>query len=173
MEPFLEFAKLIIPAAAVLYGMFLVIKLFIQKELDKGNLDIRAKNSEIILPLRLQAYERISLFLERVAPNNLVVRVRDNSFSAGQFHHALLNDIREEFNHNLSQQIYVTEEAWNLVKGAKEEVISVINQSAKGLSPEAKSIDLAKKIFEIMLERKNDPTAIALSEIKNEVRKLF
>jgi hypothetical protein len=173
MDPILEFAKLLIPAAAVLYGMYLVVKSFIQKEVDKGYIEIKAKNAEVILPLRLKAYERISLFLERIAPNNLVVRVRDNSYSAGQFHHALIGDIREEFNHNLSQQIYLSDEAWNLVKSAKEEVISVVNQSAEGLSAEAKSIDLAKRIFEKMLQRKTDPTVVALSQIKAEVRKLF
>ena len=173
MEALLEFAKLIIPAAAVLYGMYLVVKSFIQKELDKGQLQIRSANVEVILPLRLQAYERISLFLERLSPSNLVIRVRDNSFSVGQFHHALINDIREEFNHNLSQQIYVSDEAWNLVKSAKEEIISVVNQAAEGMSEEAKSIDLAKRIFEKMMERKTDPTVIALSQVKNEVRKLF
>jgi len=173
MDVLLEFAKLLIPAAAVLYGMYLVVKSFIQKELDKGLVDVKTKNAEIILPMRLQAYERISLFLERLSPNNLVIRVRDNSFSAVQFHQALIQDIREEYNHNLSQQIYVSDNAWNLVKGAKEEIISVINQSAEGLSPDTKSLELAKRIFEKILERKADPTAAALSQIKEEVRTLY
>lgn len=173
MDLLLEFAKLLIPAATVLYGMYLVVKSFVQKELDKAQIDIKSKNAEVILPLRLQAYERISLLLERIAPNNLVVRIRDNSFSTGQFHQALVKDIREEYNHNLSQQIYVSDNAWNLVKSAKEEIIAVINQSAEGISADGKSLDLAKRIFEKMLERKADPTTIALSKIKEEVRTLY
>ena len=89
MDTLLEFAKLLIPAGAVLYGMYLVVKSFVQKELDKAEIEVKSNNAEVILPLRLQAYERISLFLERISPNNLVIRIRDNSFSAGQFHHAL------------------------------------------------------------------------------------
>ncbi len=173
MDPLLEFAKLLVPAAVVLYGMYLVVKSFIQKEMDKALIDIKSKNIEVILPLRLQAYERISLFLERIAPDNLVIRVRDNSFSAGQFHQALVKDIREEYSHNLSQQIYVSDNAWNLVKSAKEEIITVVNQSAQGLAADAKSLELAKRIFEKMLERKADPTTIALSQIKKEVRTLY
>lgn len=173
MDVLLEFAKLLIPAAAVLYGMYLVVKSFIQKELDKSLVDVKTKNAEVILPMRLQAYERISLFLERLSPNNLVIRVRDNSFSAVQFHQALVQDIREEYNHNLSQQIYVSENAWNLVKGAKEEIISVINQCAEGLPPDTNSLELAKRIFEKILERKADPTTVALSQIKEEVRTLY
>jgi hypothetical protein len=173
MDIILEFAKLLIPAAAVLYGMFLVVKSFIQKEIDKGHIEVKSKNSEVILPLRLQAYERICLFLERIAPNNLVVRVRDNSFNAGQFHHALINDIREEYNHNLSQQIYVSDKSWNLVKGAKEEIIALVNQSAEGLASDAKSLDLAKRIFQKILDKKADPTVVALTQIKEEVRSLY
>ena len=173
MDVFFEFLKLLVPAAVVLYGMFLVVKSFIQKELDASKLEIKSKHTEVILPMRLQAYERICLFLERIAPNNLVVRVRDNSFNAAQFHHALVNDIREEYNHNLSQQIYVSDNAWHMVKKAKEEIIAVVNQSADGLAADAKSLDLAKRIFEKMLDKQADPTLIALRQIKEEVRALY
>jgi len=173
MDPILEFAKLLIPAGAVLYGMYLVVKSFVQKELDKGRIEIKSRHAEVILPLRLQAYERLSLFLERIAPNNLIMRVRDNTFTAQQFQHALLNDIREEFNHNLSQQIYISDNAWNLVKNAKEEIIAIVNQSAAAIDSEAKSLELARKIFDKMMERKTDPTSLALSHLKEEVRALF
>ena len=173
MDTLLEFAKLLIPAGAVLYGMYLVVKSFVQKELDKAEIEVKSNNAEVILPLRLQAYERISLFLERISPNNLVIRIRDNSFSAGQFHQALISDIREEYNHNLSQQIYVSDKAWSMVKGAKEEIISVINQSAEGMTAESNSLELAKRIFEKMMERKSDPTVVALTQIKEEVRTLY
>ena len=173
MDALLEFAKLLIPAAAVLYGMYLVVKSFVQKELDKSRIEIKSKNAELTLPMRLKAYERLSLFLERITPNNLVIRVRDNSYTAPQFQQALLNDIREEFNHNLSQQIYVSDNAWNLVKSAKEEIISVVNQSSKDLNADANSLVLAKRIFDKMMERKSDPTAIALAQITEEARSLF
>ena len=173
MDALLEFAKLLIPAAAVLYGMYLVVKSFVQKELDKSRIEIKSKNAELTLPMRLKAYERLSLFLERITPNNLVIRVRDNSYTAPQFQQALLNEIREEFNHNLSQQIYVSDNAWNLVKSAKEEIISVVNQSSKDLNADANSLVLAKRIFDKMMERKSDPTAVALAQIKQEARSLF
>ena len=173
MEVLLEFAKLLIPAAAVLYGMYLVVKSFMQRELDKGKIEIKSKNTEVTLPMRLKAYERLSLFLERITPNNLIIRVRDNSFTAHQFHQAILNDIREEFNHNLSQQIYVSDQAWGLVKNAKEEIIAIVNQSAQDINAEDNSLVLAKRIFQKMTEKKSDPTGVALSQIKKEVRTLF
>ena len=173
METVIEFAKLLIPAGAVLYGMYLVVKSFVQKELNQATIDLRAQNQEITMPMRLQAYERICLFLERITPNNLVLRLRDNAHNAREFQHVLVNEIREEYNHNLSQQIYISDQAWELVKNAKEEIIAVINQSGQGLPEQATSLDLAKKIFDNMLKKGTDPTTYSLLQIKKEARTLF
>lgn len=173
MEIVIEFAKLLIPAAVVLYAMYLTVKSFLDKELEKKVVDLKMKNSETILPIRLQAYERMCLFLERVTPNNLILRLNDSSFSAKQFQQILLNDIREEFNHNLSQQLYMGDESWKLIKQAKEEVIMLINQAAKELPPEAKSLDLAKSIFKKLETENNDPFSNALVHVKNEIRQVF
>lgn len=173
MEIIIEFIKIFIPAAAVLYGMYLTVKSFVNKELEKKVVDLKMKNSETILPIRLQAYERMCLFLERIAPNNLIIRLNDSSYSAKQFQQILLSDIREEFNHNLSQQLYMGDESWRLVKITKEEVIMTINRAADGLPANAKSIDLAKKIFEHWESRAHDSITIALSHLKNEIREVF
>ncbi len=173
MDTVLEFAKLLIPAAAVLYGMYLVVKSFVQKELNQAALELRGKNHEIALPIRLQAYERISLFLERTALNNLVIRLKENTFSAKEFQLVLVNEIREEYNHNMSQQIYISDQAWELVKNVKEETIACINQAGQGLPEDAKSVDLVKQIFEALMKKQTDPATHALLQIKQEVRTLF
>lgn len=173
MEILAELAKLIIPAAIVLYGMYLTVKSFTNKELERSMVDLRMKNRDIILPIRLQAYERITLFLERISPNNLVMRLNDSSFDAKQFQHILISEIRNEYNHNLSQQVYMTDSAWKLVVNVKEEITAVINQAGHALEDDAKSIHLAKKIFELMSEKEIDPVSTALSEIKDEIRQVF
>lgn len=173
MEILAELAKLIIPAAIVLYGMYLTVKSFTNKELELSLVDLKMKNRDIILPIRLQAYERICLFLERISPNNLVMRLNDSSYNAKQFQHILLSEIRNEYNHNLSQQVYMTDNAWKLVVNVKEEVIAVINQAGHALQEDAKSLDLAKQIFKMMAEKEIDPVTTALSEIKNEIRQVF
>lgn len=173
MDTLIEFAKLLVPAGAVLYGMYLVVKSFVQKELNQAALEIRAKNQEVTMPIRLQAYERICLLLERIAPNNLVLRLRENTFSAQEFHQVLVNEVREEFNHNVSQQIYISDQGWDLVRNAKEEIIATINQAAQGLPEGAKSLDLAKQIFDQMMKKPVDPCNQALAQIKKEIRTLF
>ena len=173
METLIELAKISIPAALVLYAMFLTVKSFLAKEMENKILDLRKNNSETVMPIRLQAYERVCLFLERISPNNLIRRVSDNSFSARQLQEVLLNEIRNEFNHNLSQQVYMSDEAWNLIKNSMEEVIVVINAAANELPAEAKGIDLSKRIFESLMERNADSTSTALTFVKDEIRQVF
>ena len=80
MDLVIEFAKLLIPAGLVLYAMILVVKSFLDKEFQKKMIDIKTKNKETVLPIRLQAYERMCLFLERMAPNNLIPRIKSGKF---------------------------------------------------------------------------------------------
>jgi len=173
MELAIEFGKLLIPAGLVLYAMYLTVKSFLRKEVESQLLNIRSRNNEVVVPIRLQAYERMCLFLERITPNNLIPRVSHSKFSAKEFQAVLLQEIREEYNHNLSQQMYMTDESWQLIKNAMEEVIMVINESAEGLKEDAKGLDLAKIIFENIMNRKIDPVAYPLKFLKDEIRELF
>lgn len=121
MESLIEFGKILLPAALVLYAMYLGVKVMIAKQLTVHEMEIQQKNIAITLPIRLQAYERMSLFLERIAPNNLIVRLNQPELSSREFHQMLLEDIRNEYNHNVSQQVYMSDEVWQEIKTAKEE----------------------------------------------------
>jgi len=116
MDALIDFVKIVIPASVVLYAVYLTVRSFIAKEIELKKLEVRAKGIETILPARLQAYERITLFLERISPQNLLIRLSDPAYSAREFQKLLLDEIRNEYNHNVSQQVYMSEEVWNLVK---------------------------------------------------------
>ncbi|MFZ9504327.1 MAG: hypothetical protein ACO263_07130 [Cyclobacteriaceae bacterium] len=173
MEAFVELLKLIIPAAAILYGMYLVMQGFLNRDLKARQLDIRGKSIETVLPLRLQAYERICLLLERLSPQSLLLRVNHGGLSAKDYQRVLLDEIRNEFNHNVSQQVYMSEAIWTLVKNSKEDLVVLINESIVALSTEATGLDLAKKIFERTMEKQVDPMGHALSELKKEIQQIF
>ena len=113
------------------------------------------------------------LFLERISLHNLVVRTNNPAYNSSSFQQKLLNEIREEFNHNLSQQVYMSDQSWAMIKQAMEETISIINKSSSVIAPDDKGIELAKMIFENLLQRNEDPTAKALKFIKNEIRQVF
>ena len=136
-------------------------------------LENRSKKLEITLPIRLQAYERMCLFLERISPNNLIVRLNGSATQAIEFQQILMHEVREEFNHNLSQQVYMSHEAWEKIRGAQQEVITLINQAASEVAPDAPPLDLAKKIFEKIIQENRNPTASALKFVKEEIQQEF
>ncbi len=173
MNALLEFGKLLIPASIVLYAVYLIVRSFIQREIELKKLDVRGRSIETILPTRLQAYERMILFLERISPQNLLIRLNNPGFSARDFQKILLDEVRNEYNHNVSQQVYMSEEVWSQIKNAKEDLIIMINESATGMPPEATSIDLAKKVFQMTMDKKVDLINHELSELKKEIQQIF
>ena len=173
MDALIEYGKILIPASLVLYAVYLMVRSFINKEIELKKLEVRSRSIETILPNRLQAYERMCLFLERISPPNMLLRLNNPGYSAREFHKLLLDEIRNEYNHNVSQQIYMSEEVWNMIKNSKEDLTILINEASSQLEAEATSLDLARKIFELTLEKKVEPLGHALSELKKEIQQVF
>jgi hypothetical protein len=107
-------------------------------------------------PLQLQAYERLILLVDRIALPNLISRTPSQGLSASEMQFVLTKNIREEFDYNVTQQIYVTPEAWNALKNLKEKNILYINQVAQELAPEATGMDLQKYLLNFLV---NEPKA--------------
>jgi hypothetical protein len=126
-----------------------------------------------IIPLRLQAYERLTLFLERVSLNNLLGRVYQPGLTVREFHLELLSSIRSEFEHNITQQIYVSQQVWNTVRSTREEIVKMINSAASSIDPNAKGTELSKTIFENLMKEENNPAQAAIDLIKSEVNQLY
>lgn len=162
-----------LPAGAVLYGMYLMVRSFVMRDMNKLALEIKNKNTETLLPMRLQAYERMAIFLERITPTNLLRRLNDSSLTVVQMQHALTQEVREEFNHNLSQQVYMSEEAWELIRSAVEETVSMINSAANDLDNDSSSTELGRTIFELAVQREDEPTQVALRYLKKEIQQTF
>ncbi len=173
MDALIEFGKILIPASVVLYAAYLLVRSFVQKDIDLKKLDVRGKAIEAVLPSRLHAYERMTLFLERMSPQNLLIRVNTGSIPAKDFHQILLSEVRNEYNHNASQQVYISEEVWDLIRNAKEDLIVTVNEAASELGEQATSLDLSKKIVEKSLSKPIDPLSHALTELKREVHRIF
>jgi hypothetical protein len=126
------------------------------------------------VPQKIQAYERIVIFLERINPSSLVIRVNKHGMSSRQFHQELVHAIKSEYEHNISQQIFVSHNSWELVKTAKEEIIKLINISASKVASDAPSNELAMMVLTIAsgIDKKL-PHEIALEYIKKEIAQIF
>lgn len=125
------------------------------------------------LPLQLQAYERIVLFVERITPQNLITRVYQQGLTVSDMQIGLIQTIKAEFEHNISQQIYVSAEAWEAVKTVKEQVTSIVIQVASKLPADAPGMTLNKGILEIFLQAGESPADIAARIINAEAKKLM
>jgi len=143
-----------------------------QKKAEKeGNTD---KADSATKTLRLQAYERLTLLVDRIALPNLISRVNQSGVSARDMQLLLTKGIREEYDYNISQQIYVTTDAWNAVKNLKEQNMLVINQLASALPPNATGLDLNKLLLEFLMTDKKGQLHEVVSEVLSyEAKKLL
>jgi hypothetical protein len=171
MADIFQMFNYVLPAVVVFFTAWYILREFFKQEERKRQLRLLEEKQKLSLPVRLQAYERIVLFLERISPGNLVMRVHKPEMKVKQFQQMLIKTIRDEYDHNLSQQLYVSHEAWELVKSAKEEMVRQINISAAKQDENALAAELSKSLLEMSIDKL--ATRKALNYIKTEARKIF
>jgi hypothetical protein len=163
----------LLPSSLMLYGVYVTVKSFVNKEINTKKLDVVQAGKEQILPARMQAYERMALFLER---NNLTEILRRLDFSqskAGELQQAINFNIREELAHNYAQQIYISHEAWQLVLSSVEETLSVVNHFGSQIQPNAPARELAQALLEHSASKSTDQNREALVFLKKEIQSIF
>ena len=173
MNEVLEILKYTIPAIIVLIAAVLIIKQMVKNDQNRRNYEMISKNQQIITPIRLQAYERLTLLLERLSPESLIMRVSKPKMTAKQLQSELLSIIRSEFDHNVSQQIYVTPQVWEIIKNSRAKIIQLINGAASRVKPDSPALGLSKLILESLMAQEKSPTSLALDALKNEIKQLY
>jgi hypothetical protein len=173
MEALTDILKITIPALIVFFTSYFLLRNMIRNDQDKRRQELILQNGRTVMPIRLQAYERIILFLERISLESMLVRVNTREMTSGQLHSALLATIRSEFEHNLSQQIYMTQQAWEVVKNARSNMIKIINSEAEKMPANSTGMALSKKLLETVMELDKEPTRVAIDFIKAEVGKII
>jgi hypothetical protein len=173
MEMFLEILKITIPSVIVFLTAWVILRNMIRNDQDKRKQELIMQNSRTIVPIRLQAYERIVLFLERTSLESLLIRTNSPGMSVSQLHSALLNTIRSEFEHNLSQQIYMSQQAWEVVKNARSNTVKLINSEFEKTPNTVTGLEFSKKLLERVMELDKEPTKTAVEYIKNEIARMM
>ncbi|MBC7382540.1 MAG: hypothetical protein H7296_06020 [Bacteroidia bacterium] len=170
---FLEITKYLIPALIVFVITYYQFKIFFDTEYQKRMIDLKSEQGKTMQPLRLQAYERCVLLMERMSPESLVIRIHKPGISASQLKMELIAAINSEFNHNLSQQLYISAQVWQVIRVVKEEMVNLINTAYSDLGPNAVGLDLSKAIFEELIKIEIIPTHKALTFLKKEFDLIF
>lgn len=140
---------------------------------DEGQQPANTGASAAVLPLQLQAYERLVLLIDRINPQNLISRIYQPELTVVDMQIAMVHTIKAEFDHNISQQIYVSPTAWETVKTFREQSITIINQIAAQLPQDAPAKELNKQILEAYLQSGESPAELAAQILNAEAKKIM
>ena len=165
-----ELLKITIPAILVLLTAYIVLDKLLRNEDKRRKFELTKNNLSALTPIRLRAYERLILVLERTIPANLIVNTIKPEMSNMELHTHLLATIRQEFSHNTSQQIYVSDDLWLYIRGAQESLLKLINTCAAQCNPSNSGAELAERIIQIFSSSEKTPSELAIEKLKNEVR---
>ncbi|MEN9340149.1 MAG: hypothetical protein RIQ62_1461 [Bacteroidota bacterium] len=170
----LEILKYVLPAVVVLIASSVIVHKFLIRETEKKRLAIFSDSSKITLQMRLQAYERLVIFVERMHPNSMIQRFYTKEATAQDLQLAMIQSIRAEFEHNLSQQLYVSHEVWQTIITVKEQEITMINRVGSSLPMGAPAVELVRALTEfVVTDEQVLPTSIALETINREAKQVL
>ena len=170
----LEVIKYTVPALIVLAASYMIVKKFLVSEIQRKQLAIFKDSQDITLRLKLQAYERMVLFIERISSRQLIPRVYNPAMTVRDLQQAMTQSIRGEFEHNMSQQIYVSSNVWETVKNVQEQELNMLNRVAQSLPPDAPARELHARIIDVVSKSPDDlPTDVALQIINAEVKRVL
>ena len=173
MEILFDILKITLPSLLMLMLVYYMMNGFFRNSEKRQKLKVIRGNQKMITPIRLQAYERLILLMERITPESLVLRANYPDKTCEQLYTELLQTIRAEFEHNLSQQLYVSVEAWNSVRNAKNYAIALINNTAKNMDNHAPAIELSRRILDMATELEQPVFEKAINELKREIQQIF
>lgn len=161
----------LLPALLVGALAFYFFNLFTRNEEQRRRFLLQKENQKQALPIRLQAYERMALFLERIAPGNLLLRISPYNESKEDYSTLLVKTIEQEYEHNLAQQIYLSDECWNVIKASKNATINNLRKMAQDASiPDV--AEYRKRVIAGVLENES-PSDTALAYLKKEIGRLW
>jgi hypothetical protein len=161
-----------VPSAVVGAVAYLLIDKFLQAESKRHILEIKKESLNVTIPVRLQAFERIILLLERTDAIQVVKRSIAPGMTSGELRQKAVAEIQNEFNHNVTQQVYISAASWEKVIKAKEDAIKLIGVTGTQVGDNSDAIIFSKKILGVN-EELEVSNADAIGFIKQEVRKLF
>lgn len=168
-ETLIEVISYTLPAIVTGGVAFFMFGAFVKQDNNEKKFEALLAKKRESLPVRLQAYERLLLFSERINPSKLVIRITPIGEDSNSYLHLLINNIEQEFEHNLVQQLYVTEESWQAVLASK---FSITNNLHKLTEKSDDAKDLQRKIL-AEYSKNESPTETAIAILKQQVKKMI
>jgi len=169
METILEILKFTIPGLIVFAAVYFIQKQQNQQELQLRVINDRGKYAKDAIPLKLQAYERLILFCDRIHIPNLILRLKARGMTANDLKTAMIISVQKEYEHNMAQQLYTSNKLWEILSLAKNDIISVISDTAQGMTHNTAE-ELSTKLMQQLGNNKQNPVNVAIKAIKEEAK---
>ncbi|WP_136666626.1 hypothetical protein [Flavobacterium sp. H122] len=170
-DKIIEIAAYTLPSLITGGVAYYLFESYFKNEEKRRSFLLMKNTQKDALPLKLQAYERMSIFLERINPAKLLVRVAPFSADKNHYEAFIIEHIEQEYEHNLAQQIYITDDCWNVILTAKNTIIQNVRKTAK--RDDITTADSLRETILIQLVEQESPTTIALAYLKKEVGQMI
>ncbi len=164
----LEILKFTIPGLVVFAAVYYVLKRVFANQIDLEQIKYNKERKKEGVAIKLQAYERLALFCQRISVPNMIGRLSMNTMTNADLEQSLLISVQKEYEHNMVQQIYVSEGLWRVIEAAKNQIIEIIVSSAATVNPSGNADGLEKKIYEVYKELQLGPAQRAITAIRKE-----
>ena len=168
-----EILKYCLPALCVLLATWLVMHKFYRSEAEKRLWELKRLSQKEISPLRMRAYERLALLLERTTPEHMLVELNLGEMTILQVQQHIMHTMRMEYDYNISQQIYVGEQVWNAIIESRDQMVAFINTMAQQMPPESNALDYAKVLITAYASNGETANQQAMQLLRAEARSLL
>ena len=169
----MEILKYCLPALIVLLATWLVLFKMLREERDKREFELRKYTHKEALPIRLRGYERLAILLERTTPEHMLRDMDIANLTVQQLQILLMKTVRLEFDHNLSQQVYVSDAVWEAIILVEEEMISFIAAGAKNFAPDSPALPYAQQLITVYSSNGQTPNQLAQIKLREEARSIM
>lgn len=168
-----DILKYTLSGLGVVWVAFYLAKPYLERNQEAQLVELKKSISQQTLPLKLQAYERVVLFIERVNPANMLIRLNATTYPAAELHTLIVAEIRNEFQHNITQQLYISNRAWSVVKRVKDDTLGIVTAAIKTLPENASGMELSKAILGRLSQLEDNPYDIGASLVKQDLEIYF
>lgn len=173
MHILLDILKITLPALIVFLTVYFLLKKFFNAQVMTQQMSINKENQQNAMRIKLQALERLTLFCERIDIPNLLMRLNAPGMTNVGLYNSLLISIQKEFEHNIVQQIYVSEKLWEIIRVTKENVVGVIDTTFATVSPDGNSSELVSALYKSMNELTGNPVRMSINAINREAKTII
>ena len=170
MQTILEIIKYTLPGLIVFAAVYYILRQYLSSQYELKRLEIKSNYTHQAIPIKLQAYERLLLFCDRISIPSLLLRLKSKEMNADQLKTAMIISVQKEYEHNMAQQLYTSHKLWEILTLVKNDIISIISDAGSSVGPQASSQDLSAALMNQLRTQKKSPEHVGIQAIKEEAK---